>query len=84
MLGYSFRCLFTLLLYYLYGRVVDIEVDMCGGINGSNGRFCLFMGDFFTSDSEKMVGHGVKQLDQALGIFKFVLEMAEIKGHLDL
>lgn len=84
MLGHSSRCLFTLLLYYLYGRVVDIEVDMCGGVNGSNGRFCLFMGRILTSDSEKMVGRGVKQLDRALGIFKFVWEMAEMKGHLDL
>ncbi|XP_014520933.1 uncharacterized protein LOC106777725 isoform X1 [Vigna radiata var. radiata] len=86
MLGHSSRCLFTLLLYYLYGRVVDIEVDMCGGVypNGSNDKFCLFMGRILTSDSEKMVGRGVKQLDRALGIFKFVWEMAEMKGHLDL
>ncbi|XP_047146986.1 uncharacterized protein LOC124819500 isoform X1 [Vigna umbellata] len=86
MLGHSSRCLFTLLLYYLYGRVVDIEVDMCGGVyaNGSNGKFCLFMGRILTSDSEKMIGRGVKQLDRALGIFKFVWEMAEMKGHLDL
>ncbi|RDX93488.1 hypothetical protein CR513_24238, partial [Mucuna pruriens] len=86
MLGHSSRCLFTLLLYYLYGRVADIEVDMCGGVyaNGSDGKFCLFMGRILTSDSEKMVGRGVKQLDRALGIFKFVWEMAGMKGHLDL
>ena len=86
MLGHSSCCLFTLLLYYLYGRVADIEVDMCGGVyaNGSDGKFCLFMGRILTSDSEKMVGRGVKQLDRALGIFKFVWEMAEMKGHLDL
>nr|KYP63349.1 hypothetical protein KK1_017918 [Cajanus cajan] len=71
MLGHSSRCLFTLLLYYLYGRVADIKVDMCGGVyaNGSDGKFCLFMGRILTSDSEKMVGCGVKQLDRALGIF---------------
>ncbi|KAK7407669.1 hypothetical protein VNO78_09668 [Psophocarpus tetragonolobus] len=86
MLGYSSRCLFTLLLYYLYGRVVDIEVDMCGGVyaSKSDGKFCLFMGRILTSDNEKMVGRGVKQLDRALGIFKFVWEMAGMKGHLDL
>ncbi|KAL5142164.1 hypothetical protein HKD37_09G025393 [Glycine soja] len=86
MLGHSSRCLFTLLLYYLYGRVADIEVDMCGGVyaNGSDGKFCLFMGRILTSDSEKMIGRGVKQLDQALGIFKFVWKMAGMKGHLDL
>ncbi|CAJ1932578.1 unnamed protein product [Sphenostylis stenocarpa] len=86
MLGHSSRCIFTLLLYYLYGRVVDIEVDMRGGVyaNGSDGKFCLFMGRILSSDSEKMVGRGVKQLDRALGIFKFVWEMAGMKGHLDL
>ena len=86
MLGHSSCCLFTLLLYYLYGRVADIEVDMCGGVyaNGSDGKFCLFMGRILTSDSEKMIGRGVKQLDQALGIFKFVWKMAGMKGHLDL
>ncbi|KAK7308688.1 hypothetical protein VNO77_42310 [Canavalia gladiata] len=85
-LGHSSRCLFTLLLYYLYRRVADIEVDMCGGVyaNGKDGKSCLFMGRILTSDSEKMVGRGVKQLDRALGLFKFVWEMAEMKGHLDL
>ncbi|XP_027360398.1 uncharacterized protein LOC113868744 [Abrus precatorius] len=85
-LGYSSRCLFTLLLYYLYGRVADIEVDMCGGIyaNGKDGDSRLFMGRILTSDSEKMVGRSVKQLDRVLGLFKFVWEMAGLKGHLDL
>ncbi|XP_020205401.1 uncharacterized protein LOC109790626 [Cajanus cajan] len=85
MLGHSSRCLFTLLLYYLYGRVTNIEVDMCGGVyaDGSDDKFCLFMGRILTSDSEKTVGCGVKQ-DRALGIFKFVWEMAGMKGHLDL
>nr|KYP61008.1 hypothetical protein KK1_023431 [Cajanus cajan] len=76
-LGYSSRCLFTLLLYYLYGRVADIEVDMCGGVYADGS-------DILTSDSDKTVGCGVKQLDRALGIFKFVWEMAGMKGHLDL
>ncbi|XP_061352722.1 uncharacterized protein LOC133297569 [Gastrolobium bilobum] len=85
-LGHSSRCLFTLLMYYLYGRVTDIELDMRGGVygNGSDNRFSLLMGRILTSDSEKMVGRGVKQLDRALGLFKLVWEMAEMKGHLDL
>ncbi|KAI4355530.1 hypothetical protein L6164_004293 [Bauhinia variegata] len=85
-LGHPSRCLFTLLLYYLYGRVTDIEVDLCGGIyeSGGDNRFCLSMGRILTSDNEKMVGRGVKQLDQALGIFKFIWETAGMKGHLDL
>ncbi|XP_050887264.1 uncharacterized protein LOC127092438 [Lathyrus oleraceus] len=85
-LGHSSGCLFTLLQYYLHGRVTDIEVDLCGGIyrNGSDSRFCLFMGRILTSDSDRMVGRGVKQLDRALGIFKFVWETAGLEGHLDL
>lgn len=85
-LGHSSRCLFTLLLYYLYRRVLDIEVDIRGGVyeNGSKDRFCLSMGRILTSDDEKMIGRGVKQLDQALGVFKFVWETAKMKGNLDL
>lgn len=84
-LGHSSGCLFTLLQYYLHGRVTDIEVDLCGGIyRNGNDRFCLFMGRILTSNSERMIGRGVKQLDRALGLFKFVWETAGMKGHLDL
>ncbi|XP_019443425.1 PREDICTED: uncharacterized protein LOC109347808 isoform X1 [Lupinus angustifolius] len=85
-LGHSSRCLFTLLLYYLYGKVADIEVDVCGGIqgNGRDNKFHLFMGKILTSNNEMMVGRGVKQLDRALGLFKHVWEAAEMKGDLDL
>ncbi|XP_038998875.1 uncharacterized protein LOC120124239 [Hibiscus syriacus] len=31
-LGHSSQCLFTLLLYYLYGQVRDLEVDLCGAV----------------------------------------------------
>ncbi|KAE9584598.1 hypothetical protein Lalb_Chr25g0279781 [Lupinus albus] len=85
-LGHSSRCLFTLLLYYLHGKVADIEVDVCGGIqgNGRDNKFRLFMGKILTSNNEMMVGRGVKQLDRALGLFKHVWEAAEMKGDLDL
>ncbi|KAL4286061.1 hypothetical protein AHAS_Ahas19G0048500 [Arachis hypogaea] len=85
-LGHSSGCLFTLLLYYLFGRVSDIEVDMAGGVyeSGSDNKNRLCMGRILTSDSEKMIGRGVKQLDRALSLFKFVWETAEMKGHLDL
>ncbi|XP_057986065.1 uncharacterized protein LOC131170611 [Hevea brasiliensis] len=85
-LGYSSRCLFTLLLYYLYGHVRDIEVDLCGGIYGGEGgaRFCLCMGRILTSVEEKMVKSGVKQLDRALGLFKFIWETAGMQGVLEL
>lgn len=85
-MGYSSQCLFSLLLYYLYGQVRDIEVDVCGGIyaSGGNNNFSLCMGRILTSDDEKMVLCGVKQLDRALRLFKFVWETAGVKGDLDL
>ncbi|KAA8521537.1 hypothetical protein F0562_012210 [Nyssa sinensis] len=85
-LGHSSRCLFTLLLYYLYGNVLDIEVDLSGGVYGSGegNKFCLYMGKILTSDAENMVWSGVKQLDRALGLFKFVWEAAGMKGVLEL
>ncbi|PQP97159.1 uncharacterized protein Pyn_16635 [Prunus yedoensis var. nudiflora] len=85
-LGHSSRCLFTLLLYYLFGHVRDIEVDVCGGVysRGSGNDFCLCMGRIVTSDEEEMVWSGVRQLDRALGLFKFVWETAGMKGALQL
>ncbi|XWS27208.1 hypothetical protein CRYUN_Cryun26dG0095100 [Craigia yunnanensis] len=85
-LGHSSQCLFTLLLYYLYGQVRDIEVDLCGSIygSGSENRFTLCVGRILTSNEEKMVWSGVKQLDRALGLFKFVWETAGMKGNLEL
>ncbi|KAL5850325.1 hypothetical protein ACOSQ4_008338 [Xanthoceras sorbifolium] len=85
-LGHSSKCLFTLLLYYLYGQVRDIEVDVRGGIYASVGenRFSVCMGRILTSDDEKMVWSGVKQLDRALGLFKFVWEIAGMKAVLEL
>ncbi|KDP33628.1 hypothetical protein JCGZ_07199 [Jatropha curcas] len=85
-LGHSSRCLFTLLLYYLYRHVRDIEVDLCGGIYGNDGgsTFRLYMGRILTSDEEKMVGSGVKQLHRALALFKFIWETAGMQGVLEL
>ena len=85
-LGHSSRCLFTLLLYYLYGNVKDIEVELCGGVyeSGDKDKFCLYIGKILTSDEEKMVWSGVKQLDRALGLFRFVWETAGMKGTLEL
>ncbi|XP_022880839.1 uncharacterized protein LOC111398116 [Olea europaea var. sylvestris] len=85
-LGHSSLCLFTLLLYYLYGYVKDIEVDIRGGVyrlDGEN-KFCLYMGKILTSDEDKVVRIGVKQLDSALGVFKFVMETAGMKGDMVL
>lgn len=89
-LGHSSKCLFTLLLYYLYGYVRDIEVVVCGGFrrSGKKLRFCV--GKVLTSDDEEMVLNGVRQLSRALGLFKFVWETSratsegelELHGHL--
>lgn len=83
-LGHSSKCLFTLLLYYLYGTVRDIEVEVCGAICGGGGKFYLQIGKFLTSDDEKMVRNGVKQLYRALGVFKFVWETASMNGTMNL
>ncbi|KAG9147091.1 hypothetical protein Leryth_005329 [Lithospermum erythrorhizon] len=41
------------------------------------------MGKILTSTDEKMVQNGVKQLDKALKLFKFVWETAGMKGDLE-
>ncbi|KFK27833.1 hypothetical protein AALP_AA8G435900 [Arabis alpina] len=88
-LGNPSPCLFTLLMYFLYGRVRDIEVDLCGGFYKDKSEFfCLSMGRILTSTDEKMLERGIKQLDRALGLFEFVWETAgmnetiNLQGHL--
>ncbi|KAK9168068.1 hypothetical protein Syun_000208 [Stephania yunnanensis] len=85
-LGHSSRCLFTLLQHYLCGSVLDIEVEVCGGVydGSSKGNHCLCVGKILASDEENMVRHGVKQLDRALRLFKFVWEIAGMQGVLEL
>ncbi|KAF8091010.1 hypothetical protein N665_0458s0013 [Sinapis alba] len=85
MLGSPSPCLFTLLMYFLYGRVRDIEVDLCGGFYKEKSEFfCLSMGRILTSTDEKMLRRGIKQLDRALGLFEFVWETAGMKETLHL
>ncbi|KAF3969939.1 hypothetical protein CMV_006307 [Castanea mollissima] len=85
-LGHSSKCLFTLLLYYLHGHARDIEVDLCGRIYsiGGEDRFCLYMGKILTTEEDKMVWSGMRQLDRALRLFKFVWETAGMRGVLQL
>lgn len=85
MLGSPSPCLFTLVMYFLYGRVRDIEVDLCGGFYREKSEFlCLSMGRILTSTDEKMLERGIKQLDRALGLFEFVWETAGMKETLNL
>ncbi|KAI3851206.1 hypothetical protein MKX03_012264 [Papaver bracteatum] len=86
-LGHSSQCLFTLLQYYLHGSVRVLEIEVQGGVYERKDKknvFCLCIGKILTSDNEKMIGIGVKQLDKALGLFKFVWETAKMKGILEL
>lgn len=84
-LGHSSKCLFTLLQYYLCSSVRDIEIEVCGGIyRVGRDHYHLCVGRILTSDEENMIWAGVKQLDRALVLFRFVWETAEKKGRLDL
>lgn len=85
-LGHSSRCLFTLLRYYLHGTIRDMEVEVSGGLCeiGDKERLCLYMGKIVTSVEEKMMWHGIKQLDRALGLLNFVWETARMKQKLEL
>lgn len=80
-LGHSSRCLFTLLLFYLYGTVrdIDIHIDKCivssGGKGGRN-VLAVHAAMFLTDGDELAVRAGVKQLSRALGVFRFVWEAA--------
>ncbi|KAG9136530.1 hypothetical protein Leryth_014370 [Lithospermum erythrorhizon] len=50
-LGHSSRCLYTLLLYYLFGTVNDPEVEVCGAVypRGHGDRFLSVYGKILTS-----------------------------------
>ncbi|KAF3784175.1 hypothetical protein EJ110_NYTH30967 [Nymphaea thermarum] len=81
-LGHSSECLFTLLLYYLYGTVNNMEIDLRGGIYGKEPQFCLCFGKVMTSSDDYMIWRGIKQLDRALGLCTFVWKVAGMKASL--
>ncbi|KAJ0986464.1 hypothetical protein J5N97_004820 [Dioscorea zingiberensis] len=83
-LGHSSKCLFTLLLYYLYGSVRDIEVEVCESVHVNDDKFSLNVGKILTCCDEEMLWSGVKQLSRALGVYKFVWETTGMKGKLEL
>ncbi|MQM11020.1 hypothetical protein Taro_043922 [Colocasia esculenta] len=85
-LGHSSKCLFTLLLHYLFGTVRELEVDVYrfSATDHRDGGGHLIAGKMLTSDDERMVRCGLKQLDRALGVFRFVWEAAGMKGALEL
>ncbi|KAK3118569.1 hypothetical protein QOZ80_9BG0701670 [Eleusine coracana subsp. coracana] len=77
-LGHSSRCLFTLLLFYLYGTVRDIDVHLTKCISCGKGgdNVAVHAVIFLTQSDELAVRAGIKQLSQALGVFRFVWEAA--------
>ncbi|CAL4993814.1 unnamed protein product [Urochloa decumbens] len=76
-LGHSSRCLYTLLLFYLYGTVRDIEVHVGKCASGKGGRdVAVHAAKFLTGGDEVVVRSGVKELSRALGVFRFVWEAA--------
>ncbi|KAL5565561.1 hypothetical protein UlMin_028725 [Ulmus minor] len=89
-LCFSSRCLktitSTLLLYYLYRHVRDIEVDICGAIynGGDEKMYFLCLRRIVSSDEEKRVLRGARPLDRVIGLFKFVWNTAWMKGELEL
>ncbi|OEL23855.1 hypothetical protein BAE44_0015125 [Dichanthelium oligosanthes] len=76
-LGHSSKCLYTLLLFYLYGAVRDVEVHVGKCASGKGGRdVAVNAAKFLTDGDELAVRSGVKQLSRALGVFRFVWEAA--------
>ncbi|XP_019258818.1 PREDICTED: uncharacterized protein LOC109237031 [Nicotiana attenuata] len=64
----------------------DIEVEVCGGLYaiGHGDKFRLCMGKILTSTEQNILQRGVKQLSRVLGLFKFVWEIAGMKGDLEV
>ncbi|KAL6660607.1 hypothetical protein ACP70R_001642 [Stipagrostis hirtigluma subsp. patula] len=76
-LGHSSRCLYTLLLFYLYGTVRDMEVHVGKCLSGKGGRnVTIHTAKFLADGDELAVRSGIKQLSRALGVFQFVWEAA--------
>ncbi|KAF0912916.1 hypothetical protein E2562_019486 [Oryza meyeriana var. granulata] len=76
-LGHSSRCLYTLLLFYLYGTVRDVEVHAGKHLSGKRGKNVnVHAVKFLIDGDESAVRSAVKQLSRALGVFRFVWEAA--------
>lgn len=81
-LGHSSRCLYTLLLFYLYGSVRDMEVHVGKCISGEGGRnVTVHAAEFLIDGDESTIRSGIKQLSRALQIFRFVWEAANTDCH---
>uniref|UniRef100_A0A453HKQ3 Uncharacterized protein n=1 Tax=Aegilops tauschii subsp. strangulata TaxID=200361 RepID=A0A453HKQ3_AEGTS len=76
-LGHSSRDLYTLLLFYLYGTVRDIEVHIGKCLSGKEGKNVTIHAVKFLVDGDELaVRSGIKQLSRALRVFSFVWEAA--------
>eukprot|EP01018_Ginkgo_biloba_P016235 Gb_41347 [translate_table: standard] len=83
-LGHTSKCLFTLLLFYLFQSVRSIKVDIAGGLYEGVDDNVLCMGEIVTSTDSKMIWRAVKHLDKALTLAKFIYETAEMRKPLRL
>ena len=80
-LGHSSRCLHTLLLFYLYGTVRDIEVHVGKCVSGKGGRdVAVHAAKFITGGDELAVRGSIKQLSRTLGVFRFVWDAANTES----
>ncbi|BAF27828.1 uncharacterized protein [Oryza sativa Japonica Group] len=76
-LGHSSKCLYTLLLFYLYGNVRDVEVHAGKRLSGKGGkRVTVHAAKFLIDGDEPAIRNAVKQLSRAIGVFRFVWEAA--------
>ncbi|GLJ34500.1 hypothetical protein SUGI_0693810 [Cryptomeria japonica] len=87
-LGYTSKCLFTLLVFYLFQSIRSITVDMAGGLYGATEEIpYVSIGEIITSADRKMLWIAVKHLDKALGLIRFISEIIgtknlKLEGHI--
>lgn len=83
-LGHSSRCLYALLLFYLYGTVRDVELHISKRLSGKGEKnVTVHAAKFLINGDELAVRSGVKQLSHALGVFRFVWEAANADSGTD-
>uniref|UniRef100_A0A0E0MDP1 Uncharacterized protein n=1 Tax=Oryza punctata TaxID=4537 RepID=A0A0E0MDP1_ORYPU len=76
-LGHSSKCLYTILLFYLYGNVRDVEVHAGKHFSGKGGKnVTVHAAKFLIDGDELAIRSAVKHLSRAIGIFRFVWEAA--------
>ncbi|XP_078428028.1 exosome complex exonuclease [Wolffia australiana] len=86
-LGHTSRCLFLLLLHYLYGSIGgddNLAVDFCVIRPGARDRREMHAGVILSAGDAAAVSHAVRQLDRVFGLLELVWKTAEAKSALEL